>query len=296
MDIKKQLDIPAADDFVDRSSYDTDKASLDTKLKGLEDGKVDKEELDNITRGLDNYFHEYEVQLSKKADKSQLNNLATKDELASIDVSDQLKDYAKQKDVENFQTELSSAVSENFNTMNENLNSKADKNHTHAMNEISGIQEEFKNVNTMMTSMNSVIDETITKIDKKADKSHTHSISDVSNLQATLDNKALKTHTHSQYLTSSTADTKYLKKGEPIELTSQQKEELKGEPGKDGMDGKQGPRGYTGANGQPGPKGDPGKGIVDVKSGREIKVWIGTQSEFDSIGTKDGDTLYLIRE
>lgn len=120
-----------------------------------------------------------------------------------------------------------------------------------------------------------------TEVEKKAYTEHTHSISDVSNLQSTLDNKALKTHTHSQYLTSSTADSKYLKKGEPIELTTQQKEELKGEPGKDGVDGK---------------PGDPGKGIVDSRSGREIKIWIGDQSDYDSISTKDGDTLYLIWE
>lgn len=90
--------------------------------------------------------------------------------------------------------------------------------------------------------------------------------------------KADKSHTHSEYLTTSSANTTYLKKGDPIELTTQQKAELKGEPGKDGVDGK------------------PGKGIVDSRSGREIKVWVGTQSEFNSIRTKDGDTLYLIRE
>lgn len=201
--------------------------------------------------------------------QSSLQEINKKAELAIVDVSNQLKDYAKQKDVENFQTELSSAVSENFYTINKYVNGKADKNHTHTMNDVSGIKEEFRNVNTIMTSMNSVLDETITKIDKKANKSHTHSISDVSNLQTTLDNKAPKTHAHSQYITTNNADIKYLKKGEPIELTTQQKAEL---------------------------KGDPGKGIVDVKSGREIKIWIGDQSDYDSISTKDGDTLYLIWE
>lgn len=95
------------------------------------------------------------------------------------------------------------------------------------------------------------------------------------------DDKADKNHSHSVYITTKDADNKYFKKDDPIELTSQQKEELKGEPGKDGVDGK---------------PGDPGKGIVDSRSGREIKVWVGDQSDYKSIRTKDGDTLYLIWE
>ena len=34
----------------------------------------------------------------------------------------------------------------------------------------------------------------------------------------------------------------------------------------------------------------------DVRTGRALKFWIGTQAEYDSIGTKDGNTLYLIKE
>lgn len=222
--------------------------------------------------------------------QSSLQEINKKAELAIVDVSNQLKDYATKDDVEKNSSELQS---------------------------------------TFYTSIAAIN----TEVEKKAYTEHTHSISDVSNLQTTLDNKAPKTHTHSQYLTSSTADSKYLKKGEPIELTTQQKAELKGEPGKDGVDGKQGEAGSriftetespdarvgvdfflqkgTGKMGlvsdvsngviktyipQITLKGDPGKGIVDVKSGREIKIWIGDQSDYDSISTKDGDTLYLIWE
>lgn len=34
----------------------------------------------------------------------------------------------------------------------------------------------------------------------------------------------------------------------------------------------------------------------DVRTGRALKFWTGTQAEYDAIGTKDGNTLYLIRE
>lgn len=34
----------------------------------------------------------------------------------------------------------------------------------------------------------------------------------------------------------------------------------------------------------------------DVHTGRALKFWTGTQAEYDAIGTKDGNTLYLIKE
>lgn len=34
----------------------------------------------------------------------------------------------------------------------------------------------------------------------------------------------------------------------------------------------------------------------DVHTGRTLKFWTGTQAEYDAIGTKDGNTLYLIKE
>nr|DAL22739.1 MAG TPA_asm: collagen triple helix repeat protein [Caudoviricetes sp.] len=159
-------------------------------------------------------------------------------------------------------------------------------------------------------------------------------------------------------------DTKYFKKGDPIELTAQQKEELKGEPGKDGVDGQQGPRGLQGpqgpkgdtgprgdvgprgpqgiqgATGPTGPKGDDGvfdvenmtsgeisqlksklnipsnpkytdttytggKGVEVVGNSIRIKnqnssealgFWVGTESEYNRIYTKDSNTIYFITE
>ena len=85
-------------------------------------------------------------------------------------------------------------------------------------------------------------------------------------------------------------------KGDPFtydDFTQKQLDQLKGEKGDRGATGPQGSRGATGAKGD---KGDPGKGIVDSRTGVEIKIWSGTQSEYDAIGTKDANTLYLIKE
>lgn len=100
-------------------------------------------------------------------------------------------------------------------------------------------------------------------------------------------------------------------------LSKEQKDSLKGDVGPQGPQGPQGPRGATGPKGdtgekgdtgqkgdpgQRGPqgvkgdKGDPGKGVVDVRSGSELKFWTGTQSQYDNIYSKSGDTIYFITE
>lgn len=67
--------------------------------------------------------------------------------------------------------------------------------------------------------------------------------------------------------------------------------------GKTGPTGPAGPQGLTGRTGPTGPQGAPGKGIVDVKTKREIKIWSGSQYEYESLGRNtDYDTLYLIKE
>lgn len=71
----------------------------------------------------------------------------------------------------------------------------------------------------------------------------------------------------------------------------------KGEKGEIGPKGDVGPIGPKGDKGEIGPKGDKGetgKGVVDVNSGKEIKIWSGTKSSYDSIRSKDTNTLYLI--
>ena len=82
------------------------------------------------------------------------------------------------------------------------------------------------------------------------------------------------------------------------DFTQKQLDELKGDKGDRGdvgPVGPVGPQGKTGPTGPTGPKGDPGKGIVDVNSGKEIQMWTGTQGQYDSIEKKD-DILYFIVE
>lgn len=69
--------------------------------------------------------------------------------------------------------------------------------------------------------------------------------------------------------------------------------------GKDGQPGQPGPKGDTGQRGPQGvkgDKGDPGKGIIDVRSGTEFKLWTGTQSQYNNIYSKDSNTIYFITE
>lgn len=73
-------------------------------------------------------------------------------------------------------------------------------------------------------------------------------------------------------------------------LSKAQKDSLKGDVGP------QGPPGPRGATGPKGDKGDPGKGVVDVRSGSKLKFWTGTQSQYDSIYSKDSNTIYFITE
>ena len=162
---------------------------------------------------------------------------------------------------------------------------KADENHTHEIAEVNGLQKELKT---------------------KASSKHYHDIEDINNLKTALNGKASLNHTHSEYL----------KKGDPIILTSQQKAELKGDRGATGANGTsvsisstlknttkrvtvvtfsngtviEIPWGENGKNGAQGWRGDPGK------DGSSITTWVGTQSQYNSISSKSSTTLYLIKE
>ena len=136
-----------------------------------------------------------------------------------------------------------------------------------------------------------------------------------------LDGKASSSHTHSDYL----------KKDDPIELTPTQKAELKGERGARGATGasgtsvsiksttqnsskrvttvvfsndttidvpwgKDGTNGATGARGQQGLTGRAGKGIVNIRTGTEMKYWAGSQADYNKISNKDPNTVYDVWE
>ena len=108
------------------------------------------------------------------------------------------------------------------------------------------------------------------------------------------------------------------------ELTTQQRESLKGPqgpagpkgatgtPGLRGGDGPQGPpgpkgpiglTGPTGAQGPPGPagppgpkgaNGEPGQNIINQNGGQPLKYWAGTKTQYDAIANKDASTIYDI--
>ena len=63
------------------------------------------------------------------------------------------------------------------------VSSKSDLNHSHAISEVTGLQ------NALETSQQS-LDALTEVVDGKAEKNHSHAISDITNLQSTLDSKA----------------------------------------------------------------------------------------------------------
>lgn len=358
----------------------------DLITKGALDGKADKTHNHTIS-DIDNL-------------QTELNKYATKDDLASVDVSNQLQDYAKKNWVEDNLSETAEGMNKsisnlfsNFNDFTENtivkIEGKAEKNHTHTIKDIIGLQNELdgkatkddltkidissqlndyakKNLveesvslamntsNELFNSLNGKLDNMVTQVgvnkhgvvvyvknnkwynqiesssyyrplalknhtheisdvnglksvlDNKASSKHYHDIEDINNLQTALNNKANLSHTHSEYL----------KKGDPIILTSQQKAELKGDRGATGANGTsvsisstlknttkrvtvvtfsngtviEIPWGENGKNGAQGWRGDPGK------DGSSITTWVGTQSQYNSISSKSSTTLYLIKE
>ena len=266
-----------------------------------------------------------------KAQDVDLSNYATMDDLAKVDVSSQLEDYAKKDhthsitDVDGLQTEL---------------DGKAEKDHTHDDVYAKGVgvdsngivkflrDGKWYNYNSSSSIGNAV-----------ALKDHTHSAY-VTNVGVNSDGKityfsggswremsdnaqyglkvAFKDHTHDEYL----------KKGDPIELTPEQKAELKGADGKDGLTtfiryannpsgdnmtaspqsdtthigifssgGRVAPPTpsvyqWTRIKGEPGKQGNPG---TPGRDGTSIDTWVGTQSQYNSIWSKSSTTLYLIK-
>jgi len=62
---------------------------------------------------------------------------------------------------------------------------------------------------------------------------------------------------------------------------------LKGDTGAQGIQGVKGDTGLTGANGDT---------IIDQRTQLALKMWTGTQAEYDAVTTKDENTLYLVKE
>lgn len=92
-------------------------------------------------------------------------------------------------------------------------------------------------------------------------------------------------------------------------LTSQQREGLKGAQGPQGARGPagptgpagpvgavgpRGPEGQRGPQGNAGPAGAPGQNIINQNGGQPMKYWAGTRSQYDAIPNKDSNTIYDI--
>lgn len=240
-----------------------------------------------------------------KAKDVDMSNYATKDDLAKVDVSEKLSNYAKNSDI-------SLAIQYVEKNVQTEISGKADKNHNHSIFDLENI--------------GSITGQIMNLTKNKADKDHKHSINDINSLENVLGNlemrsslayqglvnKADKNHTHDEYF----------KKGDPIELTSSQKAELKGERGASGtsvsirstsqntskrvttvtfsngtsIEVPWGKDGTNGARGQQGLTGQPGKGIVNTRTGSELKYWCGSQADYNKISTKDSNTIYDVWE
>lgn len=76
----------------------------------------------------------------------------------------------------------------------------------------------------------------------------------------------------------------------------------KGDKGDTGAKGEQGIQGDRGLKGDKGAKGEAGKDgvngdtVIDANSGTPVKIWIGTQSEYDLVTEKDPKTLYMVKQ
>ena len=66
----------------------------------------------------------------------------------------------------------------------------------------------------------------------------------------------------------------------------------KGDKGDKGEQGIQGPQGSAGPQGPAGPVGPQGP----AGPSPSYNIWVGTQSQYDAISTKDNNTLYFIKE
>lgn len=57
-----------------------------------------------------------------------------------------------------------------------------------------------------------------------------------------------------------------------------------------------GPKGDRGEAGQRGADGTPGRGIINARTGSEMKIWSGARADYDRIPFKDPNTVYLIQQ
>lgn len=81
-----------------------------------------------------------------------------------------------------------------------------------------------------------------------------------------------------------------------VEYTDGQSDTLQLPKGEQGPRGKDGAPGEPGKDGKQGPRGEPGRNVLNTRTGGEMRLWVGSQSDYDRVYSKEHDVLYLITE
>lgn len=189
--------------------------------------KADKKTVDESVNGLTERFNEFDTvvgqQLELKADKKdvdsniknleQLFNNATGGMYSMVDevrskITTNTTEIDNTKKIANANSKSISDISTTLDNKasKADLNNKADKKHTHAINDVDGLKNTLDNheriFNSNIGSISNLADklqfkastdsvaELKKKVDEKANKTHKHSIADITNLQTKLDEKA----------------------------------------------------------------------------------------------------------
>lgn len=250
-----------------------------------------------------------ETTLNKKLEATDITELSTKIDTNATEISITKKiANANSNSISDIATTLDNKASK------ADLNNKADKKHTHAINEVDGLRNTLDNhekiFNSNIGSISNLSDKLQykastdsvaelekkvngkadkTDLSKKSDVGHTHSISDVSNLQTTLNGKASKSHTHSISDVSNLQSTLNGKASTNHSHSISDISNLQ----------------YTLNNKASSSELSSLKSKVDNLSIDKISnkngygslsFWAGTQSEYDRIYYKNNDTIYFITE
>lgn len=214
-------------------------------------------------------------------------------------------------------SDMLAEIEERYNQINTSfdgeLKLKADKKHTHAINDVDGLRNTLDNheriFNSNIGSISNLSDKLQykastdsvaelekkvngkadkTDLSKKSDVGHTHSISDVSNLQTTLNGKASKSHTHSisdvsnlQSTLNSKASTSHSHSISDINNLQYTLNNKASASDLSSLEAK---------------INNLSNDSVRNKNGGSLSFWAGTQYQYDNIYYKDSDTIYFITE
>ena len=201
--------------------------------------------------------------LDKKLEATDITELNTKVDTNTTEISN----------MKNIANSNSKSISRIVNAFDEkadktDLNKKSDVGHTHSISDVSNLQ---------------------TTLNGKASKSHTHSISDISNLQTALDSKATGGHRHQiqdivslQYKLDGKASTRHI---HDISDISNLQYTLNNKASASDLSSLEAKVNNLSTD------------KISNKNGYgSLSFWTGTQSQYNSIYSKDSNTIYFITE